>query len=241
MTPCQRERETMPKNYGTPNSIHPSAGYSPQPWPDKSPVKAKEATKPVTVVTVSSLEKKFGPRALRVIPADCFKRVERTKKGERHKITVLKPLPSVEAFRQMEQDKYKVSVASLITDAYSEFESLGGELREWHDGMPENLQNGSKAEEVEEAASVLENFSEPDVPEAVNGLEMVFLPGTEVSSRSARCCEAVGMLQKAIEAIESKWDLEGSDAEMPSDVENLLEQLKQEVDEAEGVEFPGMF
>jgi hypothetical protein len=43
-------------------------------------------------------------------------------------------------------------------DAKSEVESLKDELQDWKDGMPENLQSGSKADEIDEAINGLEEI-----------------------------------------------------------------------------------
>jgi len=47
---------------------------------------------------------------------------------------------------------------SMIIDAKSEAESLRDELQEWLDNLPENLQSGSKADELQDAISNLEEF-----------------------------------------------------------------------------------
>lgn len=46
----------------------------------------------------------------------------------------------------------------MVCDAKSEAESLRDELQEWRDGLPENLQSGSKADELETAISELDEF-----------------------------------------------------------------------------------
>ncbi len=45
---------------------------------------------------------------------------------------------------------------SQVSDAKSEFESLRDELQEWYDGLPENLQQGHKADELQSAIDQLE-------------------------------------------------------------------------------------
>lgn len=48
---------------------------------------------------------------------------------------------------------------SLVNDAKETVDDLAGELQEWRDNMPEPLQQGEKASELEEAISALENLS----------------------------------------------------------------------------------
>lgn len=49
---------------------------------------------------------------------------------------------------------------SLAADAKSNAEELRDELQDWHDNLPENLQSGNKADELDEAISSLEEFIE---------------------------------------------------------------------------------
>lgn len=47
---------------------------------------------------------------------------------------------------------------AMVSDARSEGESLRDELQEWLDNLPENLQQGSKADEIQSAIDELETF-----------------------------------------------------------------------------------
>lgn len=47
---------------------------------------------------------------------------------------------------------------SLVGEARDGAEELKSELEEWRDGLPENLQSGGKADELETAISELESF-----------------------------------------------------------------------------------
>ncbi len=47
---------------------------------------------------------------------------------------------------------------ALVADAASIVEELRDEMEQWHDSIPENLQSGDKASEVESAKDALENL-----------------------------------------------------------------------------------
>lgn len=68
-------------------------------------------------------------------------------------------------------DRFNMALGK-IGDAKSEMESLRDELQEWKDGMPENLQTGSKAEELDEAISNLETLAQ--ALEEAEGIEVSF-------------------------------------------------------------------
>jgi len=53
----------------------------------------------------------------------------------------------------------------MVADAMSIVEELRGEMQDWKDNMPEGLQSGSKADEIDEAVSQLEEIE--------SGLEQV--------------------------------------------------------------------
>jgi len=51
------------------------------------------------------------------------------------------------------------AVIETVSQAREELEELTGELQDWLDGMPDNLQDGSKADELNEAISQLEDLT----------------------------------------------------------------------------------
>lgn len=63
---------------------------------------------------------------------------------------------------------------SNISDGKSEAEELLDELESWRDGLPENLQSGSKADELEEAISSLQEFI--DACDSAESVDVTF-PG----------------------------------------------------------------
>lgn len=65
-------------------------------------------------------------------------------------------------------------VQSLVADALAQTEELKGELEEWKDNLPENLQNGSKADELDEAIQNLDEMI--DALNTAEGVEVNF-PG----------------------------------------------------------------
>ncbi len=76
----------------------------------------------------------------------------RDKFGEKVSVSVEDASPP-----ESRADRFSEAVG-LISDAVSELEGLRDELQEWKDGMPENLQSGSKAEEIDQAISDLEDI-----------------------------------------------------------------------------------
>lgn len=63
---------------------------------------------------------------------------------------------------------------SDVENAKSEAENLRDELQEWRDNMPENMQSGQKADELDSAISSLEEFI--NACETASGAEVEF-PG----------------------------------------------------------------
>lgn len=60
----------------------------------------------------------------------------------------------------------------LVGDAKSSAEELRDELQNWLDGMPENMQGGDKASQLEEAISSLDEFI--DAAENAEGVSVEF-------------------------------------------------------------------
>ena len=62
----------------------------------------------------------------------------------------------------------------LVADAKSIVEDLRGEMEDWKSNMPESLQSGSKADEIDECVSALE-----EIEQALDGTDFnnVSFPG----------------------------------------------------------------
>lgn len=58
--------------------------------------------------------------------------------------------------RPSRADRFSNAISN-IEQSRSEIEELRDELQNWRDNLPENLQNGSKADELDEAISALED------------------------------------------------------------------------------------
>lgn len=50
-------------------------------------------------------------------------------------------------------------IAGTVADAASEVETLKEEMEEWHDSIPDNLKDGDKASEVQEAIDALDTIN----------------------------------------------------------------------------------
>jgi hypothetical protein len=64
------------------------------------------------------------------------------------------------------------SIADIVSEAFGELQSLGEEMREWADNIEEKFSDTQKFQTVSDAAEALENLSEPDIPEAMNGIQI---------------------------------------------------------------------
>lgn len=124
-----------------------------------------------------------------------------------------------------------MGIEEAASTAHSEFESLGDELRNWHDNMPENLQSGQKGDAIDDAAGTLEGISEINIPSFISDEKVQFQTRKIATSRSERRDEAVAMLQAVAEKLE----------ELKGELEEAIGEVEEAISEAEGVEFPGMF
>lgn len=131
------------------------------------------------------------------------------------------------------------TVGDAVSTCFSELEELGSEMREVCDNTPENLQGSDLYSRRETAADALESISEPDVPSDLQDVPVAFtvMPSRR-SSRAQRCSDATRYATEAIEALNAYAEEHPSGADT---IEGVVDEIKSMVDEAEGVEFPGMF
>jgi hypothetical protein len=154
------------------------------------------------------------------------------------------------------------TISGCIDDARSAVEELKDEMESWRDNMEEKLGHTEKYERVSECADALDsmlNELEPDVPEWLQEVEVTYTEETSKRglSRAARLGNAVSMLEAVTSYLENDEDKlkelaekanegkEGDDKIDPDDMQAEAEQLASDlsgpIDEAGGVEFPGMF
>ncbi len=147
--------------------------------------------------------------------------------------------------KRIQKVKYESTVSGAISDAFSIIEELAGEMREAFENTPESLQQGGAGAARGEAADQLESISELDVDDKFGEIKIEFeYKPVRNPSRRERRDEAAQMLGVAINALEElefpvstleeAEELSGERDDLVSDIQNML-------DEADGVEFPGMF
>lgn len=145
------------------------------------------------------------------------------------------------------------SVADAIANGYSELQSLRDEMQETADNMSgANMEHMPKYETASTTADTLGNFcdDEPEVPEeAGNGriqvTEMVNKRKGRGPSRQVRLDNAVAMLEAAKAHLETLQEAaeegEGEKETGDDDYQELIDKLDEDIGEASGCEFPGMY
>jgi hypothetical protein len=150
--------------------------------------------------------------------------------------------------------KYKTREATLAdaaNEAYSEFMALGEEMREWADNLEEKFSATDRYARISEAADALEGLSEPNYPDWASKTKVqiseLVKPPRKVS-RATRRDNACAILDTCMEVC-NEWLDENDKPENRSDemleiigeITQIRDDLENLKDEAEGVEFPGMY
>jgi hypothetical protein len=142
----------------------------------------------------------------------------------------------------MKQTRYTVTVEDLLAEVSSGIEELGSELRSWHDNLPDGLNASSKADEIDEAATTLENISVPELSSS-ESVQVFFLPGFDLDSRPKRAAEIGQMISAITGALEdqkSTLEQENPGSEDIQEIETFVSELENAASELEGVSFPSM-
>jgi hypothetical protein len=138
----------------------------------------------------------------------------------------------------------KMSIADAVSEAIGEIQSLAEEMREAYDNTPESLQSSGVGEARGEAADNLEQIDEPDVPEEVKdfNVEITDLPPKRRGhSRRERRDQATYILEVCIDALNERIDMPDEKEAIKEAAESCRDELETAKDNAECVEFPGMF
>jgi hypothetical protein len=143
----------------------------------------------------------------------------------------------------------ELTIEDAIFEAYGELQSLGEEMREAYDNTPESLQNDGVGAARGEAADNLENINEPEVPTLLQGEKFKMKwtvrvhPPSKRLSRSDRRYEAVETLNQVVAFLEEIQESEGDNysSDEKQAASDFVDEVQQMIDEAENVEFPGMY
>jgi hypothetical protein len=134
------------------------------------------------------------------------------------------------------------TVADAISSAQSTIEELRDELQSWLDGMPENLQSSSKAEEIQEAIDGLTTFADEceEPPEALQDLECTYTQSPKKrQSRRIRRDDASSLMSGALAAVQSFIE-ENPDHDDFDDLSEYASNLESWLSAIDDVNFPGM-
>lgn len=202
---------------------------------------------PGTIVTKMAIRAGYEAHFESVLVPHFLKPLPRASRKEAPTYEVLAPMPRPEVYRELLAKHFTCPAESIYEDAKTVIEDLGNELREWHDNLPEGLNSGSKADEIEEAASAIEGLSWPDFPDEATGVPVFFLPEMDQSSRPKRCGNSVEMLESLIRCLEDKFEqLQAEKSTRPEaegeadNIREFLNEVESAKGEVEGVSFPSM-
>lgn len=151
-----------------------------------------------------------------------------------------------------------MSVGDAVSEVWSELQSLAEEMREAYDNTPESLQQGGVGEMRGECADNLEALDEPDVPDWATGLSVTVSHRNPARpkkrpSRAYRRDQASGMLDAVVSDLRALADDEAeldklarenpdrSRDDLESDLGDLADALESLRDEADAIDFPGMY
>lgn len=145
---------------------------------------------------------------------------------QRPKFKVLKPLPAKADYLELRKTQFTTTIQEAVDEAMGTAIGLKDELEEWHGNLPESLQYGSKADELECAIGELDSISELEVPQDLQQVKLEVLPMVSKTwTRRARLDAAIRVLEQVKAAI--------NDPAFISDIEGVIQEM-------EAIEFPGM-
>lgn len=162
------------------------------------------SAKPGDVLTKIAVRVVFDPYFERVILGSHLEPLPRVNRQAPITYRVKAALPRPDVYRELRNQRFTTPLEDIVSAAQSEVESLAGELRDWHDNLPEGINSSDKAAEIDETASTLENITFPDLPDSLSTIKVLHLPALEQDSRPKRGAEVVSMLDDAIAALNSK-------------------------------------
>lgn len=138
---------------------------------------------------------------------------------------------------------YETTVENAVSDAISILTSLGEEMRDWASNLEEKFSATEKYSRIDEAASALEGLTdEPTIEDAHAALKTTVMQSNKRRpSRSDRRDDAVNLLDAAASGLRERAEAEGVEQNEIDALESLIDDIERIKDEAEAVEFVGMY
>ena len=120
--------------------------------------------------------------------------------------------------------------------AYEAVADLGSEMQDIFDNTPDSLQYTDVGMARQEAASSASGIADnkPEVPAPLTGVEVFRLP-IMATSRGAQAHDAAQALEAVVQAAEALSEKEQKECK------DFLDQLSEDAQAIEDIEFPGMF
>jgi hypothetical protein len=195
------------------------------------------------VVNKMTIRVVFDPYFDRLLVPGFFEPLPRESRKAPPTYRIVQPIPSLTQYAIIKRTRYTTSVEDLLSEVSSGIEELGGELRSWHDNLPDGLNTSSKADEIDEAATTLEGITVPDLPTAGEEVQAFFLPGLDLDSRPKRAAEIgriISAITSAVEDKKSELEQETPESEDIQEIESFIGEMEGAASELENVSFPSM-
>lgn len=184
--------------------------------------------------TARQLKEEFGSHFVLVLTPRYIERIPTLKKRAHTRYKIISNLPTSVKYSAMLDKACTVNVDKLISEAYGEIDCLADELRNWFDNLGESLQTTGTGEMLKAAADTLENVQDKTGEcKDAKSVEIIFYPATDLSSRPKRLSNAIDQLRQAADALNQSSD--------DSEVIDFVNELTNDADEVDQVEFPRMY
>ncbi len=199
----------------------------------------------MSTITLKKLNSVYGPHARSILRDHLEQLPRERKRGTVTSFKILKPLPPLADFIELRRKQFTSTVDGLLDDAFGAFEEMAGELQEWYENLPEQFQEAEKGCQLQEVQEVLEGLVRPEPGDGIGEIEVFYMPKEGIKSRPARCDDAASRLHAIVDVLndylgesENEPKEDGPD---PDEVQAFIEELEQVAEEAENIEFPGMY
>jgi hypothetical protein len=141
-------------------------------------------------------------------------------------------------------EEIKSTIADAVSSAIGELTALAEEVREVVDNASGGLENTPRIQTLDETATALEEIEDIEIDERIGKLEISY--NQEKSNRKGRGLSRASRRDNAVQifdaVLEKLGELEPQESnDNEPDYTSLINDLEVIKENAEGVEFPGMF
>jgi hypothetical protein len=196
-------------------------------------------------ITITALRSRFDGYAEYVLPLTGFLlELPRNSKYTVRSYRITRALPSLAEYGAIRDALYQQPIERAIKEAVFVAQSVRGELQEWFDALPSQIQLADKGLNLKKGVDHLREVEESTPPRGMDKLDVkvIFLPNHNARTKAERLLDASKRLRAVVTALRvAKQNLLEDEKDMEDELLGYAKEIERLQNAIERVKIPSAF